>query len=121
MTSPKDKSPRKSSKKKNTAKVARRLVFGSLISSDFFLKHWLALFISLLLVMIYISTKYQCQTSMETIKRLSNRLEVVKTERIRERSSYMSRIRESEMQVLADSIKPGLKVQQQPPYHISNK
>lgn len=96
------------------------MLFGSLVSSDFIVKHWLKIFCLLLLVMIYISTKYQCQTGMESIKKLNARLEVMKTERIRERSTYMSRIRESAMQSLADSIKPGLRVQEQPPYHINN-
>lgn len=104
--------------KKRSAK-ARHLVLGGFVSSDFFVKHWLTIFILLLLVTIFISTKYQCQTGMETIKRLSNDLEIIKTERIRQRSTYMSRIRESEMQALADSVKPGLRVQEQPPYHLN--
>ena len=58
------------------------------------------------------------KTDMETISKLTTQLEVVKTERIRQRSTYMSRIRESAMQELADSIRPGLTVQEQPPYHL---
>lgn len=98
--------------------LTSRMIFGSLVSSDFIVKHWLKIFTLMLLIMIMISTKYQCQTGMETIKKLSNRLDVVKTERIREHSTYMSRIRESAMQQLADSVMPGLTVQQQPPYRL---
>lgn len=101
--------------------IARRLIFGSVISSDFIVRHWLKIFVLMLLVMIYISTKYQCQTDMEQIRKLTNELEVVKTERIRQRSTYMSRIRESAMQELADSIHPGLTVQEQPPFHLSKE
>ena len=101
---------------KAPAKTLRSVIFGDVISSDFFYKHNLKLFVGVVLVMFYISTKYQCQTGMETIRKLENRLEVVKTESIRERATYMSRIRESSMAALADSVRPGLSVQQQPPY-----
>lgn len=94
------------------------MLTGGVVSSDFFYKHKLKIFVFLILVMFYISTKYQCLTGMETIKRLENELEVVKTESIRERSEYMSRVRESAMAELADSICPGLSVQPQPPYEL---
>lgn len=98
------------------------VVSGGLVNSDFFYRHKLKIFVALVLVMIYIATKYQCMTGMESIRKLENRLEVVKTERIRERSNYMSRIRESSMAAIADSIRPGLSVQNQPPYvlHLSD-
>lgn len=112
------KSGRGDERKPRKQSIARRIIFGSVISSDFIVRHWLKIFVLLLLIMIYISTKYQCQTDMETIRRLSNQLEVVKTERIRQRSTYMSRIRESAMQQLADSVHPGLVVQEQPPFHL---
>lgn len=100
---------------KNTV---QSVLTGGIISSDFFYKHKLKLFVALVLIMFYISTKYQCMTGLETIRNLEKRLEVVKTEHIREQSRYMSRIRESSMAALADSIRPGLAVQQQPPFII---
>lgn len=109
---------KKKTKKKS---LAKSLLFGSVISSDFIVRHWLKLFTLLILIMIYISTKYQCQTGMETISKLTSRLEVVKTERIAEHSLYMSRIRESAMQQLADSVRPGLQVQEQPPYRLKRR
>lgn len=97
-------------------RTIRTILTGGVLHSDFFYRHKFKLFVLVILVMFYISTKYQCQTGMETIRKLENRLEVVKTESIRERSLYMSRIRESSMAALADSIRPGLSVQQQPPF-----
>ena len=97
-------------------KTFRSMISGGVISMDFFNRHKLKLFVALVLIVFYISTKYQCQTGMETIRRLENQLEIVRAESIRERSEYMSRIRESSMTVLADSIRPGLAVQTQPPY-----
>lgn len=95
------------------------MLTGGVVSSDFFYKHKLKIFVVLVLAMFYISTKYQCQTGMETIRKLEEKLDVAKAESIRERSKYMSRIRESSMAALADSIRPGLAVQQQPPFIIS--
>lgn len=101
-------------------RTLRSILFGDVLSSDFFYRHKLKIFVLLVLVMFYISTKYQCQTGMETIRKLSDRLEIVKTESIRERSTYMSRIRESSMTRLADSIHPGLAVQTQPPFIVTD-
>ena len=123
-------SPRQTNKKQssirasvtdNSQKTIQHIITGGLVSSDFFYKHKLKIFVLLILVMFYISTKYQCMTGMETIQRLEKELEVVKTERIRESSRYMSRIRESSMAVIADSIRPGLCIQQQPPYILELK
>jgi hypothetical protein len=100
--------------------LTERVLYGNVISSEFFSRHWMKIFILVVLVMIYISNKYQCLTSMETIKHLESELEVAKTERIRERSTYMSRIRESAMQELVDSVMPGLTVQEQPPYELES-
>ncbi len=101
--------------------MTRKLIFGSIISLDFIQKHWISIFVLVLLVLIYISTKYKCQTDMEIINKLTNHLEVIKTERIHQRSTYMSRIRESAMQELVDSLHPGLVVQEQPPFHLPSK
>lgn len=95
-----------------------RMLYGNVITSEFFARHWLKLFILVVLVMIFISNKYQCMTHMEEIKRLETELSVTKTEGIRQRSSYMSRTRESSMQNLVDSTMPGLGVQKQPPYRL---
>ena len=76
---------------------------------------------TVLLLIFYIATKYQCMTGMENIQKYKKELEIVKAERARESSEYMSRIRESSMAHIADSIRPGLRVQQQPPYVLELK
>lgn len=113
-------SKQKAAARKESKSVLNRVLWGDVVDITFFYRHMLKFFVLLVLVLIYISNKYQCLTSMETIKRLENELEVAKTERIRERSTYMSRIRESAMQELVDSVMPGLAVQEQPPYELSN-
>lgn len=100
------------------ARTVRTILRGGVVNSDFFYRHKLKIFLGLVLVMFYISTKYQCQTGMETIQQLQTDLDVVKTETIRQKATYMSRIRESAMSQLADSIRPGLCIQSQPPFQL---
>jgi hypothetical protein len=71
------------------------------------------------MIMVYITNRYQCLTRMEEIRKLEHELEIVQTERIRERSEYMSRIRESSMQELVDTMHLNLRVQDKPPYRLA--
>lgn len=98
-----------------------RALHGRVLSTDFFRRHWLPVLGVVAMLMIYITNRYTCQTQMETIQRLERELEVAKTERIREKSTYMSRIRESKMQQRVDSLHLGITVQERPPYRLSIK
>lgn len=98
-----------------------RLLHGQVISLDFFVRYWLVILTAIAIIMMYITNKYNTQTKMEEIQRLTRELEIVKTERIRVRSAYMSRIRESEMQTLIDSMHLGLSVSEQPPYILPDQ
>lgn len=106
-------------KKQKKDNVLTRVLYGRFLSVDFFSRHWKAVALGMLMVMAYITNRYQCLTRMEEIRRLEQQLEVVETERIRERSTYMSRIRESAMQELVDTMHLNLKIQDQPPFKLS--
>lgn len=95
------------------------LLRGQLLDSDFFARNWLVIAVAVVLALAYITNKYSCQTLMEEEQRLTERLEIVKTERVRMRSRYMGRIRESSMQRLADSLQLGLSIQERPPFKLS--
>lgn len=95
-----------------------RVLHGRIISIDFFRSHWKSLVLIIIMILVYITNRYQCLTKMEEIRRLEQQLEIVETERIRAKSEYMSRIRESSMQELVDTMHLGLKVQNQPPYRL---
>lgn len=96
-----------------------RALHGRVISIDFFRRNWLVVLAAVLMLMVYITNRYKCQTQMESIRTLERELEVAKTERIRAKSAYMSRIRESSMQHMVDSLRLGITVQDQPPFRIS--
>lgn len=98
-----------------------RVRSGRVLSLDFFRSHWGLIAVVIGFLLLYITNKYYCQTSMEQIRALNRELELVKTERVREKSIYMSRTRESAMQELIDSLGLGLSVQTRPPYKIVEK
>lgn len=95
-----------------------RLIEGRLISGEFFARHWLQVFVIMAMVLVYITNRYSCQRSMEQIRQLHNRLDIVQTESYRVRGEYMGRIRESQMRQTLDSLGLNLSVQSRPPYHI---
>ena len=107
--------------KKRSRNLLLRSLHGRILSSDFFVSHWKSVLLAMFMVLIYINNRYQCATRMEHIRRLEQQLEIVETERIREHSDYMSRIRESSMQSLVKKMNLGLAVQDQPPYKIKSK
>jgi len=98
-----------------------RLLHGRILSTDFLSRNWMTIFIVVAIILVYITNKYQCQTRMETIRELEHELEVADSEAVRQKSEYMSHIRESAMQELVDTLHMGLKVPEYPPYHISRE
>lgn len=110
-------------RKKDTERTGflSRLVYGQIISSDFFARNWLTVCAAVAVVMLYITNKYNCQTKMEEIRRLETELEIVKTERLRVKSVYMSSTRESSMRELIDSLGLQLRVQDRPPFKLTKR
>ena len=95
-----------------------RMFRGQVISSDFFARHWLPILIFIIVMMVYITTKFTYRTNIEKIEALQKQLEIVQNESSRERSSFMSRIRDTSMQQFVDSLGLDLRVQPQPPFTI---
>lgn len=109
----------KSKAKEQVKSKVLGVVWGDILTSQFFRKHSFAIIMVILLTLIYITFKYECQTKMETIAKLETELSILQSESIREHSTYKSRIRESAMQQRIDSLNLQLKVQDQPPYKLS--
>ncbi|MDE5750258.1 MAG: DUF2730 domain-containing protein, partial [Duncaniella sp.] len=85
-------------KKKKKQSIGRNVIFGRVISSDFFTRHWLAITIFIVVIMVYITTKFTYRANIERITALERQLEVVQNEKDRERSEFRSRTRETAMQ-----------------------
>lgn len=108
-------------KKVSSDSFLLRTLHGKLFSTEFLSAHWKPIILVVGLIIFYIYNKYTCQTKIETNLRLEEQLDVVRSEVVRERSTYMSRTRESGMQAMVDSLGLGLEVQIIPPYPISYK
>ena len=62
----------RNAKNKKKDSLLLQALHGRLLSSDFFAKHWLKVLIVIVMILVYITNKYQCMTKMETIKALEN-------------------------------------------------
>lgn len=113
------KSNKAKKKKGGMANVFRGIFLGSAVSLSFFGRNKFTFALVVGLFMVYITFKYECQTSMEKIAKLENRLAVVKSESVKQKSTYMSRTRESNMQLYIDSLNLPLKLQEKPPYKLT--
>lgn len=91
------------------------------LSTRFFSRHWGAILAFVLLVMVYITNRYQCITAMETIQELEKELQIIKSENVRERSLYMSSTREMAMRKLVKEQGLDLEIRNQPPYKLEIK
>lgn len=119
MTEAESKKKKKLAAKKNVVKISRHLLFGDVVSSNFFKKNKFTIFIVIALLMAYITSKYECMTKMEEIRSLERELAIVKSKSVRERGIYRSSTRESVMQHRIDSIGLPLRKQRTPPFKLS--
>lgn len=116
--------PRRATKKsplKRGLRAGKNVIHGRMISMDFFSRHWIGVAIAVLLLVWYITNKYECRTSMERVQSLERQLEIVKGDYVNEHSVYMSQIREGAMEELAKKNKLNLRVQDEPPYKLHYK
>lgn len=95
-----------------------RTAFGQIINIDFFLRHWLIVFASVVTVIFYISGNYLVKANRDELAKLRAELDIVRTERIRERENYMSRIRESQLADMLDTARLDLSVLEKPAYEL---
>lgn len=115
----KSKSQKEAPKKKlNLKKLPIYVIFGDIITSNFFSNNKFTILTVVALLMFYITIKYECQTRMETIAKLQKELVIVKSESIREQSLFRSRTRESNMKQMVDSMHLQLTIPDQPPVKL---
>lgn len=112
-------------KQKDTADARPRLTwlkdlrYGRSVSLTFFRRNaWLLTSIIIALVAL-MGLRYKTKTKMQEIKSLERELVRAESAKLQEKSAYMSLIRESEMQRLADRHGLSLTFQEQPPYTLA--
>ncbi len=82
----------------------RVVIQGDGVSSHFFRRHLFVTCFVLLACVLMIAMRFDCLTSDNTIESLKNQIEVMQTEKQRQRSLYMT------MMHLVDSLNLGLTV-----------
>lgn len=93
--------------------------YGKTVSVNFFKTNAWLLLIFIVIVLALMGMRYKTKTKMEEIKKLEKELVQSETEKLREKSAYMTLIRETEMLRLVRKNNLGLVFQEQPPYEIT--
>lgn len=117
----KNKKSRKASREERNRKVregAFDFFTGEWLTSVFFGKHKFAVLITVAMLILYISYKYEFKSRMNEINRLKVELAKAQSESIRQKSLYRSNIRESEMQRRIQAAGLDLHMQSTPPYEL---
>ncbi|MBR1881775.1 MAG: hypothetical protein IJ808_01975 [Muribaculaceae bacterium] len=110
---------RNRSKKSNARRAVKGVVQGrSFLSWDFFKRNAVYVIAATVMVLMYISNKYVCQTYQNDIIVLKEDLDNAKTDCVSASAKYNSMIRESQMKALVDTMHIDLNAPEQPPYRL---
>ena len=99
--------------------LLRELMRGRLfLSFDFFRRYWFYVVMVTIMALAYISLKYDTQNKMSELRRLKVELNNAKTDCVDASARYNSKIRESQMTQLLDTMHIDLSAPEQPPYKL---
>ncbi len=105
---------------KKRSNLIVRLFRGQWLSLATYKRNLPAVVLVVMVLVIYITFKYQTQMKITTIIRLNDELANSKTNMVSASSKYASEIRESELTEKLDTLHLYLKVAEQPPYYLDN-
>ena len=93
----------------------------SFLSWDFFKRNAVYIIAATVMMLMYISNKFVCQSYMQQVLDLKIELENAKTDCVNASAAYNSQIRESQMTAFVDTMHIDLTAPEQPPYHLNEK
>lgn len=103
----------------NPLTLVRRTLQGRLfLTLDFFKRNWYYVLAATVMMLMYISNKYECQSSLAEVGQLKIDLNNAKTDCVDASSKYNSRILESNMKQLVDTMHLDITAPDQPPYKL---
>ena len=103
----------------NPLTLLRRTLQGRVfLTLDFFKRYWFYILAATIMMLMYISNKYVCQSSLAQLGELETDLNNAKTDCVDASSKYNSRILESNMKALVDTMRLDITVPDQPPYKL---
>lgn len=108
-----------SSALKKAFDVSRIIIQGDGVSSRFFKKHFFVTSLIIIGCVLMIAMRFQCLVSDNRIDSLKRQINVMETEKQKERSLYMTLTRESTMMQMVDSLKLGLEIPDEHPRIIT--
>lgn len=112
----------KTSKKEEKDTIYKQVKQGRFIPTlQWFVKHWVAISLCLVIAFVYISAKYSCQLRKERIIELKKDLNNAKTDCVKYSADFKSQIREARMKALVDSMHLNLVQPEQPPFKLVGK
>lgn len=107
----------KASMRKNTD----NLRYGQTVSLEFFKRNaWLLLVIMTAIISI-MGLRYRTKTRMSEIKQLNIELQRAESDKLQEKASYMTLIRETELTKMMSEKKLGLRYQEEPPVEVDTE
>ena len=115
----KKKTANKKALKEATAGFLSDFRYGKTVSVNFFKTNAWLLLIFIVIVIALMGMRYKTKTKMEQIKKLEKELVQSESDKLKEKSAYMSLIRETEMLRLVKKNQLNLIFQEQPPYDIT--
>ena len=99
--------------------LLRELMRGRLfLSFDCFRRYWFYVVMVTIMALAYISLKYDTQNKMSELRRLKVELNNAKTDCVDASARYNSKIRESQMTQMLDTMHIDLSAPEQPPYKL---
>lgn len=93
----------------------------SFLSLPFFKRYWVYVLAITIMMLMYISNKYNCQNNLHEVISLTRDLSNAKTDCVDASAKYNSMIRESQMTDLVNSMGLDLSMPQQPPYNLADE
>lgn len=108
---------------KNAERVKKRtslrsIVGGDILATDFFRRQAGMLFLIMVLIIIYINNRYECQQQLIEIDNLKKELTDIKYDALTRSSELMERIRQSRIEEYISTRESDLQTSTNPPYLI---
>ena len=113
----------KKQEEKNTEKVKKRtslknIIGGDILATDFFRRQAGLLFLIMVLIIIYINNRYECQLQLIEIDNLKKELIDIKYDALTRSSELMERSRQSRIEEYIATKESDLQTPTNPPYFL---
>lgn len=101
--------------------TVRSVVQGrSFLDIGFFVRNWMYVLAAVVMMIMYISNKYYCQSNLREVIKLTEELDNARTDCVNASAKYNSMIRESQLTERVKGMNIDVEMPQQPPYQLTS-